>query len=123
MDEEKQLMRVSFNLHITNPEHKEVYELIKDIKNKNGYIRDAVLYYASRDKHNNSLSLESVENQMKDIISRQENMERKMDMILELLSTPQNGNAEVKSTIDSVAKEKEEPKKSENGFERFKNMF
>lgn len=122
MDEEKQLMRVSFNLHITNPEHREVYELIKDIKNKNGYIRDAVLYYANRNCDNESLSLEGVEKRMDDMVSKQEIMESKLDRILEQLSILRVENTEEKKK-DDVIETEETTKKPENGFERFRNMF
>lgn len=122
MDEEKQLMRVSFNLHITNPEHREVYELIKDIKNKNGYIRDAVLYYANHNCDNAPLFLEGVEKRMDDMVSKQEIMESKLDRILEQLSILSVENTEEKKR-DDVVETEETTKKPENGFERFKNMF
>ena len=45
MAESKDIVRLSFNLYLKNPEHRRVYDILQKKSNKNSYIRDAIIYY------------------------------------------------------------------------------
>mgnify|MGYP007011734261 CR=1 FL=1 len=45
MSESEEIIRVSLNLYLNNPEHKRVYDILQKQQNKNAFIRDAVIYY------------------------------------------------------------------------------
>lgn len=118
-DKEK-VMRIPFTLYRDNPEHEKVYSILEKQKNRNAFIRSAVLaYYAQGKNSGHSLSAEDVCQ-----IVREANEELTETLFQKLAESKQEECKPVESVPDqSQSSEQLLEGKKAIDFERLKNLF
>ncbi len=61
MNDKEKVVRIPFTIYRGNPEHEKVYSILEKQKNRNAFIRSAVLaYYAQGKIGGNSISEEDI---------------------------------------------------------------
>lgn len=118
-DKEKQ-MRIPFTLYCDNPEHEKVYSILEKQKNRNAFIRSAILaYYAQGEDSGHSLSEEDVRRIVREA---NEEMAGKLFQKLEESKRGECKFAENVSDQSQTSAQLVEGKKAVD-FEQLKNLF
>lgn len=116
-DKEK-VVRIPFTLYRDNPEHEKVYSILAKQKNRNAFIRSAILaYYAQGDGGGYSLSTEDIRQMV-----RQSNEELTEMLFRKLAEQKQEGYDLAKDVMDQPTEQFVEGKRTID-FERLKNIF
>ena len=116
-DKEK-VIRIPFTIYRDNPEHEKVYSILEKQKNRNAFIRSAILaYYAQGGNGGHSISTEDIRRIVK------ESNEELAETLFQKLSEEKQGECKpVEDVPDQSQKESGEGKKAID-FERLKNLF
>lgn len=118
-DKEK-VVRIPFTIYRDNPEHEKVYSILEKQKNRNAFIRSAILsYYAQGGNSGHSLSAEDVRQ-----IVREANEEMAGTLFQKLAELKQGECKFAENVPDQsqISAELVEGKKAVD-FERLKNLF
>lgn len=118
-DKEKQ-MRIPFTLYRDNPEHEKVYSILEKQKNRNAFIRSALLaYYAQGESGGHSISAEDIRQ-----IVKESNEELTETLFRRLAESKQEECKPVEIAPDQsqTSVQLAEGKKAVD-FERLKNLF
>lgn len=116
-DKEK-VIRIPFTIYRNNPEHEKVYSILEKQKNRNAFIRSAILaYYAQGENSGHSISTEDIRR-----IVKESNEELAETLFQKLAEEKQEKYKPVENVPDQSQKESGEGKKAID-FERLKNLF
>ena len=118
-DKEKQ-MRIPFTLYRDNPEHEKVYSILEKQKNRNAFIRSAILaYYAQGGNSGHSLSAEDVRQ-----IVREAN-EEMAGTLFQKLAESKQGECRCAENVPDQSQTSAQlaERKKAVDFERLKNLF
>lgn len=118
-DKEK-VMRIPFTLYRDNPEHEKVYSILEKQKNRNAFIRSAILaYYAQGENIATSLSAEDVRR-----IVREAN-EEMAGTLFQKLAESKQGECRLAENVPDQSQTSAQlvERKKAVDFERLKNLF
>lgn len=115
MAEKSNVIRIPFNIYPDNPEHQRVYAILEKQKNKNAFIRDAVLSYYAQGA-GSQISREDIRQIAREIGGEIVDMllVRMEDKKLKFKAEPEHGMADHKEITED---------KKPIDFERLKNLF
>lgn len=118
-DKEK-VVRIPFTIYRDNPEHEKVYSILEKQKNRNAFIRSAILaYYAQGESGGHSISAEDIRQ-----IVRESNEELAETLFRKMAQSKQEDCKPVESVPDqSQSPEQLAEGKKTIDFERLKNLF
>lgn len=118
-DKEK-VVRIPFTIYRDNPEHEKVYSILEKQKNRNAFIRSAILaYYAQGKGGTHGISIEDVQR-----IVKESNEELVEVLFRKLAGQKQEDCKSVESVPDqSQPLERLAKEKKSVDFERLKNLF
>ena len=116
-DKEK-VVRIPFTIYRDNPEHEKVYSILERQKNRNAFIRSAVLaYYAQGENGGHSVSTEDIRR-----IVREFNAELAETLFQKLAQLKQEECKPTENVTEQSPVQSGEAKKTID-FERLKNLF
>ncbi len=118
MNDKEKVVRIPFTIYRGNPEHEKVYSILEKQKNRNAFIRSAVLaYYAQGENGGHSVSAEDIRR-----IVKESNEELAEMLFRKLAEQKQEGYKPVENVPDQFPEQSGEGKKPID-FERLKNLF
>lgn len=116
-DKEK-VIRIPFTIYRDNQEHEKVYSILEKQKNRNAFIRSAILaYYAQGESGGHSISAEDIQR-----IVKESNEELVETLFRKLAESKQGECIPTESVMDQSPEQSGESKKAID-FERLKNLF
>lgn len=116
-DKEK-VVRIPFTIYRDNPEHEKVYSILEKQKNRNAFIRSAILaYYAQGENRGHSISTEDIRK-----IIRESN-EELTETLFRKLAEQKQGECRPKENVPDQSVEQSDDGKKPIDFERLKNLF
>lgn len=120
MSDKEKVVRIPFTLYRDNPEHEKVYSILEKQKNRNAFIRSAVLaYYAQGENGGHSISAEDIRQ-----IVRESNEELAETLFRRLAGHKKEDCKPVEIVQDqSQSPEQSGESKKAIDFERLKNLF
>jgi len=118
MNDKDKVIRIPFTIYRGNPEHEKVYSILEKQKNRNAFIRSAVLaYYAQEENGGHSVSAEDIRR-----IVKESNEELAEMLFRKLAERKQEGYKPAEKVPDQFSGQSGEGKKPID-FERLKNLF
>ena len=118
MSDREKVIRIPFTLYRDNPEHEKVYSILEKQKNRNAFIRSAVLaYYAQGERDGHSVSAEEIQRIVK------ETGEELMEMLLIRLAEKEQMECKPAGSVPVQPPEQSVEDKKTVDFERLKNLF
>ncbi len=118
MSDKEKVVRIPFTIYRDNPEHEKVYSILEKQKNRNAFIRSAVLsYYAQEDSGGHSLSAEDIRR-----IVRESNEELAETLFQKLAQLKQDEYKPTENVAEQSSVQSREGIKTID-FERLKNLF
>lgn len=118
MSDKEKVVRIPFTLYRDNPEHEKVYSILEKQKNRNAFIRSAVLaYYAQGENSGHSISAEDIRR-----IVRESNEELAEMLFRKLVESKQGECKPTENVMDQALEQSGEGKRTID-FERLKNLF
>ncbi len=120
MSDKEKVVRIPFTLYRDNPEHEKVYSILEKQKNRNAFIRSAVLaYYAQGENSGHSASAEDIRQ-----IVKESNEELTETLFRRLAESKQEECKPVEIVPDqSQSPQQSGESKKAIDFERLKNLF
>lgn len=116
-DKEK-VIRIPFTIYRDNPEHEKVYSILEKQKNRNAFIRSAILaYYAQGESGGHSISAEDIQRIVK------ESNEELVETLFRKLAESKQGECKPTESVMDQSPEKSGEGKKAIDFERLKNLF
>jgi hypothetical protein len=123
MSDKEKVVRIPFTIYRDNPEHEKVYSILEKQKNRNAFIRSAILaYYSQGESSGQFISAEDIRQ-----IVKESNEELTETLFRKLAESKQaESKQEECKTTESVTEQF--PEQSGEGkktidFERLKNLF
>ncbi len=114
----KKVIRIPFTIYRDNPEHEKVYSILEKQKNRNAFIRSAILaYYAQGESGGHSISAEDIRQ-----IVRESNEELVETLFRKLVEQKQE-ECKSKADVPDQSMEQSGESKKAIDFERLKNLF
>lgn len=118
MSDKEKVVRIPFTLYRDNPEHEKVYSILERQKNRNAFIRSAVLaYYAQGENGGHSISAEDIRQIVK------ESNEELAEMLFQKLAESKQEECKPKEDVPDQSVEQSADGKKPIDFERLKNLF
>ena len=118
MTDKEKVVRIPFTIYRDNPEHEKVYSILEKQKNRNAFIRSAILaYYAQGESSGHSISAEDIRK-----IIRESN-EELTETLFRKLAEQKQGECRPKENVLDQSVEKSDDGKKTIDFERLKNLF
>lgn len=118
MSDKEKVVRIPFTIYRDNPEHEKVYSILEKQKNRNAFIRSAILaYYAQGESSGHSLSAEDIRQ-----IVKESNEELTETLFRKLAELKQKECKTTESVTEQFPEQSGEGKKTID-FERLKNLF
>lgn len=118
LSDKEKVIRIPFTLYRDNPEHEKVYSILEKQKNRNAFIRSAILaYYAQGESGGHSISAEDIRQ-----IVRESN-EEVVDTLIRKLEEQKQGECKPKENVPDQFVEQSGDGKKTIDFERLKNLF
>lgn len=120
MSDKEKVVRIPFTLYRDNPEHEKVYSILEKQKNRNAFIRSAVLaYYAQGENGGHSISVEDIRQIVK------ESNEELTETLLRRLAGHKKEDCKPVEILPDQSQFPEQSGESKRGidFERLKNLF
>ena len=118
MSDKEKVVRIPFTLYRDNPEHEKVYSILEKQKNRNAFIRSAVLaYYAQGENGVHSISAEDIRQ-----IVKESNEELAETLFQKLAQHKQEECKPIENVMEQSPEQSGESKKGID-FERLKNLF
>lgn len=102
MSAEDKAIRIPFNINRGNPEHEKVYAILEQQKNKNAFIREAILnYYAQSSESRCQIAIEDVREIVKEASEEiVDTLFRRLKEIKFVEEKPEESSEEGKKQID-----------------------
>lgn len=118
MSDKEKVIRIPFTIYRDNPEHEKVYSILEKQKNRNAFIRSAILaYYAQGESSGHSISAEDIRQ-----IVRESN-EELVETLFRKLAEQKQEECKSKEDVPDQSMEQSGESKKEIDFERLKNLF
>ncbi len=118
MSDKEKVVRIPFTIYRDNPEHEKVYSILERQKNRNAFIRSAVLaYYAQGENGGHSISAEDIRQIVK------ESNEELAEMLFQKLAESKQEECKPKEDVPDQSVEQSADGKKPIDFERLKNLF
>ncbi len=118
MTDKEKVVRIPFTIYRDNPEHEKVYSILEKQKNRNAFIRSAILaYYAQGESGSHSISAEDIRQ-----IVRESN-EELVETLFQKLAERKLEECKPKEDVPDQSVEQSADGKKPIDFERLKNLF
>ncbi|MDE6852278.1 MAG: hypothetical protein K2J67_07290 [Lachnospiraceae bacterium] len=118
MSDKEKVVRIPFTIYRDNPEHEKVYSILEKQKNRNAFIRSAILaYYAQRESSGHSISAEDIRQIVK------KSNEELVEILFRKLAEQKQEECKPKEDVLDQSAEQSADGKKPIDFERLKNLF
>lgn len=118
MSDKEKVVRIPFTIYRDNPEHEKVYSILEKQKNRNAFIRSAVLaYYAQGENGGHSISAEDIRQIVK------ESNEELAEMLFQKLAESKQEECKPTENVTEQSLVQSGEGKKTIDFERLKNLF
>lgn len=118
MSDKEKVVRIPFTIYRDNPEHEKVYSILEKQKNRNAFIRSAVLaYYAQGENGGHSLSADDIRR-----IVRESN-EELVEILFQKLTEEKQKKCKLAEDAEKRIAEQSGEEKRTIDFEKLKTLF
>lgn len=118
MSDKEKVVRIPFTIYRDNSEHEKVYSILEKQKNRNAFIRSAILaYYAQGENGGHSVSAEDIRRIVREL------NEELAESLFRKLSEQKQEKCEPAENVPDQSLEQSREGKKPIDFERLKNLF